>query len=111
MSILETKELRKIYGSGDTEVKALDGVNLSVENGEFVLMDFGAVWNGYHSDMTRTVCVGEPTDEMKKVYNIVLEAQLACLEKAKGGMSGSELDNIARSFDLFIFEGFVPLQQ
>ncbi|MCD7891704.1 MAG: aminopeptidase P family protein [Ruminococcus sp.] len=67
-----------------------------VEQGEFVLMDFGAVYNGYHSDMTRTVCVGEPTDEMKRVYDIVLEAQLACLEKAHGGMTGSELDKIAR---------------
>ena len=36
MSILETKDLRKIYGSGDTEVRALDGVNLNIENGEFV---------------------------------------------------------------------------
>ena len=36
MSILETKDLRKIYGSGDTEVHALDGVNLQIENGEFV---------------------------------------------------------------------------
>lgn len=36
MSILETRNLRKIYGSGDTEVRALDGVNLSVDSGEFV---------------------------------------------------------------------------
>ena len=36
MSILETKDLHKIYGSGDTEVRALDGVNLQIENGEFV---------------------------------------------------------------------------
>lgn len=65
-------------------------------NGEFVLMDFGAVWNGYHSDMTRTICVGEPSDEMKKVYNIVLEAQTKAIEYAKAGITGKELDKVAR---------------
>ena len=67
-----------------------------VEKGEFVLLDFGAVVEGYHSDMTRTVSVGRPTEEMEKVYNIVLEAQLAALEKVKAGLTGSEYDKIAR---------------
>ncbi|MDE7138199.1 MAG: aminopeptidase P family protein [Ruminococcus sp.] len=67
-----------------------------VQNGEFVLMDFGAVWNGYHSDMTRTICVGEPDDEMKKVYNTVLEAQLAGIENARAGITGKEFDKISR---------------
>ena len=67
-----------------------------IEYGEFVLMDFGAVYNGYHSDMTRTVCVGEPTDDMKKVYNIVLEAQLAGINNARPGIAGNELDRISR---------------
>lgn len=67
-----------------------------VQEGDFVLMDFGAVYNGYRSDMTRTVCVGEPDEEMKKVYDIVLNAQTAAIEGAKAGISGSELDMIAR---------------
>ncbi len=67
-----------------------------VEEGAFVLMDFGAVYNGYHSDMTRTVCVGKPSEEMEKVYNIVLEAQLAGIAAAKAGIVGSTLDKIAR---------------
>lgn len=88
------------------ETIALSGVNTSmphgvpsdkkVQEGEFVLMDFGAVYNGYHSDMTRTVCVGKPSEEMEKVYNIVLKSQEAALEKAKAGMTGAELDKIAR---------------
>jgi len=75
-----------------------------IEEGEFVLMDFGAVYNGYHSDMTRTVCVGQPDDEMKKVYDTVLGAQLAALEAAKAGMTGSDLDRIAR--DIIEREGY-----
>jgi len=88
------------------ETIALSGTNTSmphgvpsdkqVKDGEFVLMDFGAVYNGYHSDMTRTVCIGKPSEEMEKVYNVVLSAQTACLEKAHAGMTGSELDKIAR---------------
>lgn len=68
-----------------------------VKNGEFILMDYGAVYNGYHSDMTRTVCLGEPTDEMRKVYDIVLTAQTAAINVAHSGMTGQELDLIARS--------------
>ena len=60
-------------------------------------MDFGAVYEGYHSDMTRTVCVGQPTEKMKTVYNIVLEAQLKALESVKAGMTGSQLDGCARN--------------
>ena len=67
-----------------------------VKKGEFVLMDFGAVYNGYHSDMTRTVCVGTPDEEMEKIYNIVLAAQEKAIAAAKAGISGKELDGIAR---------------
>lgn len=70
----------------------------TVQKGDFVLMDFGAVYDGYHSDMTRTVCVGEPTEEMKKVYNIVLEAQLKALRFIKSGVTGAEADSIARNY-------------
>ena len=67
-----------------------------VESGEFVLMDFGATYEGWHSDMTRTVCVGKPSDKMKSVYETVLTAQLAALDAVKAGMSGKALDKIAR---------------
>lgn len=106
---LELNRLMFANGAEDLsfETIALAGANTSmphgvpsdkqVQNGEFVLMDFGAVYNGYHSDMTRTVCVGEPDEEMKKVYNIVLEAQTAAINAARGGITGRELDLIARS--------------
>lgn len=87
---------------------ALSGVNTSmphgvpsdkkVEQGEFVLMDFGAVVDGYHSDMTRTVCVGEPSSKMREVYDIVLEAQQRALSAVRAGMTGRELDFIARDY-------------
>lgn len=105
---LELNRLMFLHGAEDLsfETIALAGANTSmphgvpsdkkVEEGEFVLMDFGAVWKGYHSDMTRTVCVGQPTEEMEKVYNIVLEAQLAGIKAAKSGITGCDLDKISR---------------
>lgn len=62
----------------------------------FFTIDFGARLGGYNSDTTRTLCVGEPTREMEKVYNTVLAAQTAAINAAKAGMTGKELDGIAR---------------
>ena len=54
-----------------------------IEKGQFVTMDFGCVVGGYCSDMTRTVAVGRPSEEMELVYNTVLKAQLAGIAVAK----------------------------
>ena len=87
---------------------ALSGVNTSmphgvpsdkkVRSGEFVLLDFGAVVDGWHSDMTRTVCVGEPSEKMREVYDIVLEAQRRGIEAVRAGITGSRLDSVAREY-------------
>ncbi len=68
-----------------------------IENGDFITMDFGTMIDGYHSDMTRTVAVGFATDEMKNVYNTVLEAQTNCLNNIKAGISCKDGDEFARS--------------
>ena len=64
--------------------------------GDFVTMDFGVLYNGYCSDMTRTVAVGFATEEMEKVYNTVLQAQLAGLAATKAGVKGKDIDAVAR---------------
>lgn len=68
-----------------------------VKSGEFVTMDYGAVVDGYHSDMTRTVAVGSVTDKMAEVYETVLKAQLACLDTLAPGVPCKEADAAARS--------------
>ena len=67
-----------------------------VQKGEFLTMDFGCKYGGYCSDMTRTVALGEPTEEMKKVYQIVLEAQLAGIAVTRAGVPGTSIDAAAR---------------
>lgn len=69
-----------------------------IEKGDLVTLDFGAYYNGYVSDITRTVAVGEPDEKLKEVYNIVLEAQLKGMEGIKPGMSGKEADALTRDY-------------
>ena len=64
--------------------------------GDFVTMDFGVLLDGYCSDMTRTVAVGFATEEMKTVYNTVLNAQLAGLAATRAGVTGAQIDDAAR---------------
>ncbi len=69
--------------------------NIRLEKG-FLTLDFGALYHGYCSDMTRTVVIGRADEEMKKVYNTVLQAQLAALEFTKAGKLGRDCDKVAR---------------
>ena len=67
-----------------------------LQKGDFITMDFGVIYQGYCSDMTRTVALGYATEEMKKVYQTVLEAQLAGIAVSKAGVSGKAVDSAAR---------------
>lgn len=67
-----------------------------VDTGMFITMDFGCKVEGYCSDMTRTVALGQPTEEMEKVYAAVLAAQKAGINAARAGVTGREVDEAAR---------------
>ncbi|WP_028274283.1 M24 family metallopeptidase [Atopococcus tabaci] len=69
-----------------------------IEQGDMITIDFGCYYNGYVSDMTRTFAIGDPGEKMKEIYQIVLDAQLKVGEAAKAGMSGIELDAVARDY-------------
>lgn len=75
-----------------------------IEDGDMMTLDFGALYKGYISDITRTFSVGEPSEEMRKIYDIVLESQLAALEKIKPGMTGAEADAVSR--DIIASHGY-----
>ena len=77
-----------------------------IQAGEFVTMDFGCIYHGYCSDMTRTVAVGSVTDEMRQVYDTVLQAQLAGIAAARAGATGKAVDGAAR--DIIRQAGYGP---
>lgn len=67
-----------------------------LEAGDVITMDYGAIYNGYCSDITRTVFLGKPDSELERIYRIVLEAQLKGVEAVKSGLTGREVDSIVR---------------
>lgn len=69
-----------------------------IEQGDLITLDFGCYYQGYVSDMTRTFAIGDPGEKLKEIYQIVLDAQLKVLAAAKPGMSGLELDAVARDY-------------
>jgi len=64
--------------------------------GDFVTLDFGAVYNGYHSDITRTVVLGRPEKKQEEIYQLVLEAQMSAIESLRAGIKASDVDGAAR---------------
>lgn len=69
-----------------------------IEQGDLITIDFGCYYEGYVSDMTRIFAIGDPGEQLKEIYQIVLEAQLAVLEVAKPGVTGKQLDAVARDY-------------
>ncbi len=68
-----------------------------LKNGEFITFDFGALYNGYCSDITRTVVLGKANARQKKIYQIVARAQMAAIRKTRAGVTGKAVDAVARS--------------
>lgn len=86
-----------IVGSGPNGAMAhaIPG-NRVLREGEPIVIDMGARVSGYHSDMTRTIILGEPTDKFREIYNIVLKAHLDAERFAKAGVSGKDVDKVSR---------------
>lgn len=75
-----------------------------IKTGEFLTLDFGAVVDGYCGDMTRTIAIGSVSAEQRRVYEIVLEAQLAAIDFIKAGVSCFDADKVAR--DIIVNAGY-----
>ena len=69
-----------------------------VEQGDMLTMDFGAYYQGYRSDMTRTIAVGEPLEQLKEVYQIVHDSLQHALSNMKAGITGQEADSYTRDY-------------
>ncbi len=109
--------MRKKGASGDAfEIIAGSGPNSAephytsgprkLEKGDFLVLDFGALYKRYRSDITRTYIIGEASDRQERMYQTVLEAQKAALDMIEPGVEGSEVHNAAKEvIDSTEFEG------
>jgi len=68
----------------------------AIRAGEPIVIDMGAMIGGYNSDLTRTICAGQPDDKFREIYDIVLEAQLTAEQSIRPGIQGKQADDIAR---------------
>lgn len=66
-----------------------------VEAGDLIVMDYGALYHDYHADMTRTVCLGEPSDEQRQVYDVVRKAHETCAAAVKAGVIGKDIHELS----------------
>lgn len=66
-----------------------------VREGDLIVMDYGALYEGYHADMTRTVCLGEPSDEQRHVYDVVRRAHEECAAAVHPGVIGTDIHNLS----------------
>jgi Xaa-Pro aminopeptidase len=69
-----------------------------IQEGELITFDIGCFYQGYSSDLTRTIALGDVSDQLKEIYHIVYEAQKRAVGKARAGMSGKELDMVCRDY-------------
>lgn len=95
----EGPSFETIVGSGPNS--ALPHYNAGerrVNTGEFIVLDFGAIYKGYCSDTTRTLCMGKPTDKMREVYNVVKEAQEIGVRTVKPGIRAKKVDAAVRKY-------------
>ena len=82
-------------GPNGSKPHAIPGAR-QVQKGEFITMDFGCVYAGYCSDMTRTVALGEIDEDKRRVYETVLAAQKAGIAASRAGIPGKDIDAAAR---------------
>lgn len=75
-----------------------------LQPGDFLKLDFGARYRGYNSDITRTICLGQPDAKHITIYNIVLQAQLSAIKAIEPGRTGKQIDAVAR--DIIASHGY-----